>query len=113
MLLVSEAVDSLGNRTAYVSRVTADHNCSRNPHEARRIRAAGAEVDAAGYIGSMLEVSRSMGDFLTKSELGKDVIISEPEVYSWKLGPQELMIVAVSDVSLDSLQICPRLILLS
>lgn len=92
-------MDSLGNKTAYVSKATADHNCLRNPHEACRVRAAGAEVDASGYIGSMLEVSRSMGDFLTKDELGSTVIISEPEVYTWKLGPQELMVVAVSDVS--------------
>jgi len=99
LLLVSEVVDNMGNRTAYVSRATADHNCSRNPHEASRVREAGGEVDAAGYIGSMLEVSRSMGDFLTKEELGNNVIIAEPEVYSWKLSPPDLMVVAVSDVS--------------
>lgn len=99
LLLVSEAWDTLGNRTAFVSRATADHNCTRNPHEARRVRAAGGDIDEAGYIGSTLEVSRSMGDFLTKTEVGHGVIIADPEVYTWKLGPQELLAIAVSDVS--------------
>ena len=103
LLLISEARDSMGNRTAFVSRTTADHNCKRNPHEVRRVREAGGHINEDGYVGSLLEVSRSMGDFLTKAEVGHGVIIADPEVFTWKLGPQELLVVAVSDVSSVSL----------
>lgn len=99
LLLISEAADSMGNRTAFVSRATADHHCVRNPDEADRVRLAGGDFDEAGYVGSLLEVSRSMGDFHTKGHLGSNVIIAEPEVYTWALGPQSLLAVAVTDVS--------------
>lgn len=109
LLLISEAVDHSGNRTAFVSNTTTDHHCGRNPTEAARVRQAGARIDESGYIGSLLEVSRSIGDFQTKSELGSGVIISEPEVYTWKLGAQDLLAVAISDgISsvMDDMAIC-------
>ena len=73
----------------------------RNLKEAQRLEAAGAEVDSSGYIGSLLEVSRSIGDFTTKAELGQGVILSEPDTYTWQLHPHHLLAVAVSDVSLN------------
>ncbi len=57
----------------------------------------------------MIEVSRSIGDFQTKGELGPGIVIADPEVYTWKLGPQELLAVAVSDgVSsvMDDQEVC-------
>ncbi|KAG1663743.1 hypothetical protein FOA52_006112 [Chlamydomonas sp. UWO 241] len=109
LLLISEAVDSLGNRTAYVVKATADHHPHRNPNEAARLASAGALVDEDGYIGSLLEVSRSIGDFHTKQALGSGVIIAEPELYSWALSCEHLLVVAVTDgISgvMDDMEIC-------
>mmetsp|Transcript_35519 Transcript_35519/g.78798 ORF Transcript_35519/g.78798 Transcript_35519/m.78798 type:complete len:563 (+) Transcript_35519:198-1886(+) len=118
LLLISEVVDSNGNRTAYVSRSTNDHTCRKNPHEHQRVKAAGAGVDPDGYVGAVtedgyvegkIEVSRSLGDFRTKTELGEGVIIPDPELYTWSVGPDTLFAVALSDgisSKMDDCSIC-------
>lgn len=97
LLLISEISDNIGNRTAYVSRATSDHD--RNNHaEVRRVADAGGAFDAAtGRLGSLLAVSRSLGDFGAKAELGPGVILAEPEIHSWRLRPEDLLVIAVSD----------------
>ncbi|KAG1662645.1 hypothetical protein FOA52_009630 [Chlamydomonas sp. UWO 241] len=102
LLLISEALDSSGARACYVSKATADHHPRRNPSEAARLKAAGARVDASGYIGSetshgLLEVSRSIGDFASKAELGSGIVIATPDLYAWALGPDDALLVAVTD----------------
>lgn len=52
-----------GNTTAIVGATTTDHNARSNAAEAARVVAAGGCVDCEGYVGSMLELSRTMGDF--------------------------------------------------
>mmetsp|Transcript_38324 Transcript_38324/g.113621 ORF Transcript_38324/g.113621 Transcript_38324/m.113621 type:complete len:227 (-) Transcript_38324:61-741(-) len=115
LLLISEALDAQGGRTAcYVSKATVDHHPRRNPREAARVAAAGGHVDSDGYIGSvrspgMLEVSRSIGDFQSKAELGAGVIISDPELYTWHLGVDDTLLVAVTDgisSRMDDTEIC-------
>eukprot|EP00798_Chlamydomonas_sp_ICE-L_P010008 gene10008-7894_t len=66
LILVAEQKDSHGQRMAYVTRATKDHNFG-NEDERRRACAAGAHGEL--YADSLLEVSRSIGDFRTKSEL--------------------------------------------
>mmetsp|Transcript_14555 Transcript_14555/g.31700 ORF Transcript_14555/g.31700 Transcript_14555/m.31700 type:complete len:473 (-) Transcript_14555:1386-2804(-) len=109
LLLISERVDADGSRAAYVSHTTDEHNCRTNPQEQERIKAAGGYVCQDGYVCSLLEVSRSLGDFKTKAELGEGLIISTPDTYSWKLNPEALFAVAVSDgisSHLDDSSIC-------
>eukprot|EP00798_Chlamydomonas_sp_ICE-L_P015834 gene15836-21959_t len=90
-------MDAQGNRMAYVSQATKDHTCKKNKEEHRRVLEAGSHIDDEGYVGSVLEVSRSIGDFRTKSELGAGVIIPDPDVTSLKLTPESLFLVAFSD----------------
>ena len=125
-LIISQAFDNLGNRTAFVSRRTHDHSIGNLAEEARMKSLLASKWSASGnpeilwsekeYLNSRingnLEVSRSMGDFGSKRSL-PGVVIAEAELYNWELDPKaDLLAVAISDgVSsvMDETEICHQI----
>lgn len=118
LLLISQVSDSFGNKTAFVSRTTQDHSIGNLAEESRMKAELAAKWNTGfhplpsafenGRIAA-LEVSRSIGDFGSKAMLPSQVIISTPEMYRWKLGQDDLLVVAVSDgisAVLDDTEIC-------
>ena len=78
---VGEHADACGHRKVAAVAVTDDHNPHTNVHErARIVSTSGEGALQGGYVGGMLQVSRSLGDFHAKELLiiqhSQEVILS-------------------------------------
>lgn len=103
MILGKEAAepDAAGFHPVYAMAVTDDHNPENNELERNRILSASARIEHGGYVGGVLQVSRSIGDFQAKeflmSQHQSEVILSTPDTVTIFLCERVKFAVAVTD----------------